>query len=93
MSLTENTDRIEVAPGHTIETPQNSSGDFSRKPVSGLSPHGSKWPKADMTVRDPDVRFRGQSGHPLGLDECLLLTLCGLSEYARIGFLTTNSRT
>ena len=30
-------------------------------------------PKADMTVRDSDVRFRGQSGHPLGLDECLLM--------------------
>jgi hypothetical protein len=26
-------------------------------------------------VRDSDVRFRGQSGHPLGLDECLLMTL------------------
>ena len=23
------------------------------------------WPKADMAVRDSDVRFRGQSGHPL----------------------------
>ena len=27
-----------------------------------------------MTVRDSDVRLRGQSGHPLGLDECLLMT-------------------
>ena len=27
-----------------------------------------------MTVRASDVRFRGQSGHPLGLDECLLMT-------------------
>jgi len=27
-----------------------------------------------MTVRDSDVRFWGQSGHPLGLDECLLMT-------------------
>ena len=32
------------------------------------------WPKADMTVRDSDVRFRGQSGHPLGLADCLLMT-------------------
>jgi hypothetical protein len=36
-----------------------------------MSPY---WPKADMTVRDSDVRFRGQSGHPLGFDECLLMT-------------------
>ena len=33
------------------------------------------WPKADMTVRDFDVRFRGQSGLPVRLAECLLLTL------------------
>ena len=38
------------------------------------------WPKADMTVYDSDVRFRGQSGHaPITL-QCRLLTLkrhCG----------------
>jgi len=33
------------------------------------------WPKADMTVHDSDVRFRGQSGHLLGLADCLLMTL------------------
>ena len=27
-----------------------------------------------MAARASDVRFRGQSGHPLGLDECLLMT-------------------
>ena len=27
-----------------------------------------------MAVRASDVRFRGQSGHPLGHDECLLMT-------------------
>jgi hypothetical protein len=32
---------------------------------------------SDMPVRDSDVRFRGQSGHPLGLDECLLMTHSG----------------
>ena len=32
------------------------------------------WPKADLAERDRDVRSRGQSGHPLGLDECLLMT-------------------
>jgi len=32
------------------------------------------WPLPDMTARDSDVLFRGQSGHPLGLDECLLMT-------------------
>jgi len=31
-----------------------------------------------MAVRAFDVRFRGQSGHPLGLDECLLMTQRGL---------------
>ena len=30
--------------------------------------------RSAMTVRDSDVRFRGQSGHPLGLDECRLMT-------------------
>jgi hypothetical protein len=27
-----------------------------------------------MAARASDVRFRGQSRHPLGLDECLLMT-------------------
>jgi hypothetical protein len=31
----------------------------------------SFWPKADMTVRDSDVRFWGQSGLPLRPGECL----------------------
>jgi len=35
------------------------------------------WPSADMATRASDVRFRGQSGHPLGLDECLLMTHLG----------------
>jgi len=39
------------------------------------------WPKADMTVRDSDVRFRGQSGHPLGLDEYLLMTQLRHRQY------------
>jgi hypothetical protein len=29
------------------------------------------WPEADTTVRDFDVPFWGESGHPLWLDECL----------------------
>jgi hypothetical protein len=34
---------------------------------------------SDMPVRDSDVRFRGQSGHPLGLADCLLMveSRCG----------------
>jgi len=28
-------------------------------------------------VRDSDVRFPVQSGHPLGFDECLLMTRSG----------------
>jgi hypothetical protein len=32
------------------------------------------WPKADMTARDFDVRFRRVSGHRVILAECLLLT-------------------
>jgi hypothetical protein len=37
-----------------------------------------------MTVRASDVRFRGQSGHPLGLDECLLMTHNGLEQDAMV---------
>ena len=36
----------------------------------------SCWPKADMTLRGSDVRFRGLSGHPVMLAGCLLLTDC-----------------
>ena len=38
------------------------------------------WPLPDMTARDSDVLFRGQSGHPLGLDECLLMTRSGIQR-------------
>ena len=31
----------------------------------------------DMTVPGSEVRFRGQSGHPLRLAECLQMTLSG----------------
>jgi len=34
-----------------------------------------------MAVRAFDVRFRGQSGHPLGLDECLLMTQRGHQRF------------
>jgi hypothetical protein len=42
--------------------------------------NGRNWPKADMAMRDSDVRFRGQSGLPLRPGECLLLTQIGHGE-------------
>jgi hypothetical protein len=35
------------------------------------------WPIADMTVRNSDVRFRAQSGHPVRLAGCLQMTQSG----------------
>jgi hypothetical protein len=34
----------------------------------------SYWHKADIKIALPNVRFRGQSGHPAALSPCLLLT-------------------
>jgi hypothetical protein len=34
-------------------------------------------PKADLTARDSDVRFWGQSGHSILIAECLLMTQLG----------------
>jgi hypothetical protein len=45
----------------------------------------SSWPKADMTARDSDVRFREQSGHPLRVVECLFLTQADVASITRLG--------
>ena len=36
--------------------------------------NGRYWPLAEIRDARQNVRFRGQSGHPLGLNECLLMT-------------------
>ena len=39
--------------------------------------NGRYLPLAEIRDARQNVRFRGQSGHPLGLDECLLMTHSG----------------
>ena len=41
--------------------------------------NGRYLPLAEIRDARQNVRFRGQSGHPLGLDECLLMTQLGHS--------------
>jgi hypothetical protein len=50
---------------------------LSREPSGQKSQNVSCWPKADMTARDPDVRFRGQTGRALGQPRLPLLTQSG----------------
>jgi len=45
--------------------------------IGRLARNDRFWPKADHEVHDSDVRFRGETGHPVRLAECLEMTQSG----------------